>query len=99
MRHHTNKLAELEYASEDLQKPHQHHSHKQILDTVIGDQCHHHHRQCTSSTRDHTRTTANTCGDQAHHKGGIETDQWINTGDKGKGYCLWHQCQGNGKTG
>ena len=66
---------------------------------MIRHQCHHHHGEGAGRSGNHAGPAADASGNQANHKGGVEANQGLHARHKGKGYRLWHQGQGNSKTG
>ena len=94
-----DKLPPLHNARENLQQAHQNNGGKQVLNTVLGNQCNHDNRQGARSTRNHTRATTDQRSDQAHDKGRIQSNKRVNTGHERKGHSLGDKGQSNGQTG
>ena len=98
IRHNANKLAESQRTGTHLEQAGQHHRSEQVLDAMLGNQRHHHHRHGTGSTGYHAGTPTEYGCQQTDHEGGIQTYQRIDPGHKRKGHGFRHQRQCHGKT-
>jgi hypothetical protein len=99
VRHQPDEFSKTEKAGQNLQNAHQHDRREEILNAVLGDQGDHDNGKGAGGAGNHAASPANRRRNQSDNKSGIETDQRMNPGDKGKGDRFRNQRQRDGKAG
>ncbi len=107
MRNETNKFTQFADSENHLHDSHQNHGRKKIALfgypfrkktrlSQFNHQWSKNNGHCAGRAGNHTRSSAENRGNQTHHKGGVQTNDRIDFGNKRKGHRFGHESQSNG---
>ncbi len=94
-----HQAAELKVASGNLKNTGQQRRSKEILETMLFNQCHHQQGHGASGCRNHAGTATHEGNDHRNTKRGVKTHFGIDTGNDREGNGLRDQCQRHDDTG